>query len=294
MTKSNKLFTEYSIIEQIGSGSFGEVYFAEHLSGTYVAVKVEEIKDVKRVYNEYKIYKRLNTECKSTKGIPKIYDYIETEEYYIMTMELLGENLDEIFNRLNKKISFKTIYVIAIQIITLLENLHSVGYIHRDIKPNNFLIGLDKNINQIYIMDFGLSKRYCFKNRHIRFRDNKSLIGTARYASINMHMGFEPSRRDDMESLGYMLIYFAKGILPWQGIYKKKGFNHIEEIGEIKICTSIESLCEGLPKCFSEYLMHCRNLTFKAKPNYKLLKNLFIKEYKQMYPNTPINLDWTD
>jgi casein kinase I family protein HRR25 len=157
----------------------------------------------------------------------------------------------------------------------LLENLHSTNFIHRDIKPNNFLIGRENNENHIYITDFGLSKRFMINNKHIPFRDKRSLIGTTRYASINMHIGIEPSRRDDLESLGYVLVYFIKGILPWQGLPKKKGISNIEQIGEVKMCTNLDTLCKGIPNCFKEHIKYCRNLKFDEEPDYKYLQSLY-------------------
>ena len=275
-TETKKLLNDYLIIEQIGSGSFGEVYLAQYKSGGYVAVKVEERKKAKRVYNEYKIYKYLHSKDFNV-GLPKTYDYLQSSDYNIMVMQLLGPSMEDLFNKQGRKFQLSTVYLIAIQLITLLEKLHNAGYIHRDIKPNNFLVGRDVNIIQLYMMDFGLSKKYLIDGKHIKFRDKRSLIGTARYASVNMHMGFEPSRRDDLESVGYMLIYFLKGVLPWQGIKKKKKTKQLEAIGDCKICTSLDTLCDGVPTCYKEYLKYCRQLKFHENPNYDYLRNLFIK-----------------
>lgn len=274
VSQPTQLLNDYVITEQIGSGSFGEVYLAEYKKGGYVAIKVEDRKKAHRVYNEYKIYRQLQRSNFAV-GLPKIYDYLQSPDYNIMVMQLLGPSLEDLFNKHNRKFKLTTVFMLAEQLLHLQEQLHRAGYIHRDIKPNNFLIGRDKNTSQVYMMDFGLSKRYISEGKHIKFRDKRSLIGTARYASVNMHLGFEPSRRDDLESVGYMLVYFLKGELPWQGIKKQKDNNHIEAIGEIKMCTSLEKLCENIPDCFREYLSYCKKLKFEETPDYKYLRELF-------------------
>jgi serine/threonine protein kinase len=286
------LKNEYQIIEKIGSGSFGEVYYAKCIkTNKYVAAKIEFTqKHTPKIINEYNIYQHL-IHNGFIKGIPAIYDIFQTPRSNIMIMQLLGQNLEELFVKNKRKFSVSTVLYIGIQIISLLEQLHNVHFVHRDIKPNNFLIGLNRNSNRIYIMDFGLSKKYIAKNnRHIDFRNDRSLIGTARYASINIHMGIEPSRRDDLESVGYMLIYFLKGILPWQGSKKQNGKTHIETIGEIKMTTSIDKLCENVPECFREYLIYCRDLAFDKKPDYVYMKNLFVNYHKQN--NIKLEFDW--
>jgi serine/threonine protein kinase len=192
-------------------------------------------------------------------------------------MQLLGPSLEDLFDKAGRRFQLSTVLLLADQLITLLESLHKKRFIHRDIKPNNFLVGRDTQ-QQVYIMDFGLSKSYIDKKTHIPYRDKRQLIGTARYASINMHMGIEPTRRDDLESVGYMLIYFIKGVLPWQGLKKKRGVNNIQIIGEVKMCTSLETLCANLPNCFAEYLKYCRNLKFSEKPNYDYMRNIFKQE----------------
>jgi len=180
---------------------------------------------------------------------------------------------------------------LAKQIIMLLKNLHNTGYIHRDIKPNNFLIGKKPDLYQVYMMDFGLSKQYLQNGKHIEFKNNKSLIGTARYASINMHLGIEPTRRDELESVGYMLIYFIKGVLPWQGIKKQKDADHLKLIGDKKMCVSIDTLCEGLPISFKKYLRYCRNLKFDETPDYDHILNIFESNWTNLGIKPKFN--WT-
>lgn len=136
----------------------------------------------------------------------------------MMVMELLGPSLEELFNVCNKKFSLSTGVRVGLQILKLLKYVHSKGVLHRDIKPDNFLIGRKKKANKVYLIDFGLAKKYSKDGKHIPYRDNKNLTGTARYASINTHLGVEQGRRDDLESLIYVLIYFLKGSLPWQSM----------------------------------------------------------------------------
>ena len=267
---------DYIIVNQIGAGSFGEVYRAKNKNNRYVAAKIEDRRKAQRVYMEYKIYSYLQKH--SFAGLPRVYDYVQTSDYNMMFMQLLGPTLDELFVKYHRKFNLSTVFMIAEQTITLLKHVHCAEYIHRDIKPNNFLIGTDHLKKQIYIADFGLSKKYINTGKHIPFKDKRSLIGTARYASINMHMGFEPSRRDDLEAIGYMLIYFLKGSLPWQGIKGKKINNskkQLEAIGEVKMCTSLDTLCYGLPGCFKEFLKYCKSLKFDETVDYQYILNLF-------------------
>lgn len=266
---------DYKIIEKIGEGSFGVVYLTKDKDGNDYAAKVEK-KQESRLLEEHKIYCILYNRGMHI-GIPKIYSLIQTPSFNILVMELLGPSLDSLFIDHNKKFDLGTVIYLGYNIVTLLENLHKVGFIHRDIKPNNFLIGTNKNRGTIYLTDFGLSRNYIKHGKHIQHKSNRNLIGTLRYASINMHLGIEPSRRDDLESVGYMLIYFLKGSLPWQGIKKKSKQEHVTEIGNRKLITNLDKLCSNLPKQFKEYLKICRELNFDEEPNYNKLKNLFIE-----------------
>lgn len=148
---------------------------------------------------------------------------------------------------------------------------------HRDIKPDNFLIGLNKRSNHVYVIDFGLAKKYRDPKtmQHIPYVDKKNLTGTARYASINTHCGIEQSRRDDLESLGYVLMYFNRGSLPWSGLKAATKKQKYEKIMEKKISTPIDVLCRGYPQEFSTFLNYTRGLRFEDKPDYSYLRKLF-------------------
>nr|GMD32286.1 casein kinase 1-like protein 2 [Ipomoea batatas] len=161
--------------------------------------------------------------------------------------------------------------------INRVEFVHSKSFLHRDIKPDNFLMGLGRRANQVYIIDFGLAKKYrdSSTHQHIPYRENKNLTGTARYASVNTHLGIEQSRRDDLESLGYVLMYFLRGSLPWQGLRAGTKKQKYDKISEKKVSTSIEVLCRGYPTEFASYFHYCRSLRFVDKPDYAYLKRLF-------------------
>jgi serine/threonine protein kinase len=163
-------------------------------------------------------------------------------EENVLVIDLLGPSLEDLLVYCGRKFTLKTVLMLADQMITRIEFMHSKGYLHRDIKPDNFLMGLGRKANQVYIIDFGLAKRYrdSTTNRHIPYRENKNLTGTARYASCNTHLGIEQSRRDDLESLGYVLLYFLRGSLPWQGLKAATKTQKYDKICEKKISTPIE------------------------------------------------------
>ena len=192
-----------------------------------------------------------------------------------MIMELLGENLEKIFNKNNRKFPLKTICEISNQTITRIEYIHSKNIIHRDIKPENFLIGINNNKNLLYLIDYGLSKKYQNKNGfHIPYYDGKKIIGTIRFISVNNHLGIEQSRRDDLESLAYVIIYLLKGNLPWIGLKGKNKIEKYEKIMNMKINSKLNVICDGLPKEFAIFLQYCRDIGFDETPNYNFLRKL--------------------
>ena len=209
-------------------------------------------------------------------------------------MELLGKSLEDLFQEQKKKFSIKTVSMIGIQMLERIEFIHKKFIIHRDIKPDNFVMGLDKKNYIVYILDFGLSKKYrsIRTRQHIKFTSNKKLTGTARYASINALKGCEQSRRDDLESIGYVLMNFLKESLPCQGLQINKGEDRYKKIYIKKKNTSAESLCEGFPNEFRDYVNYTRNLGFEDDPDYNYLKSLFFKVLERENCIIDFYYDW--
>lgn len=266
---------KYRLGRKIGSGSFGDIYLGTSIAtAEEVAIKLECVKTKHpQLHIEAKFYKMMQGGV----GIPTI-KWCGTEgDYNVLVMELLGPSLEDLFNFCERKFSLKTVLLLADQLISRIEYVHSKNFIHRDVKPDNFLMGLSKKGNLVYIIDFGLAKKYrdARTHQHIPYRENKNLTGTARYASINTHLGIEQSRRDDLESLGYVLMYFNLGSLPWQGLKAATKKQKYERISEKKMSTPIEVLCKGFPTEFATYVNYCRSLRFDDKPDYAYLRQLF-------------------
>ena len=166
-----------------------------------------------------------------------------------MVTELLGPSLEDLHNLCGKQFSLKTSLMIFYQMLERIEYLHEMNYMHRDIKPDNILMGLGRNSNTVYMIDFGLIRSVIDKatGQHISFAEGKNLVGTCRYTSVNSHLGYELSRRDDLIALGYVIIYLKKGRLPWQNIPLNKNSARYSTVGRIKLKYSHEQLCESLP-----------------------------------------------
>ena len=261
----------------LGKGSFGRIYSGTNkVTGEEVAIKLEPVNtEQPQLIYEYKIYKLLE----GGYGFPKVYEFSRESKYNILIMELLGNSIENIFNKFNKKFNLITCIMIMDQIVQRIEYLHSKNLLHRDIKPDNFLIGRGNKKGIIYAIDFGLSKKYRDSKNglHIPYRDGKDLTGTARYASINTHLGIEQSRRDDIESLGYMMVYLMKGHLPWQGMVNSNPKLKYERIKKLKLEIKLADLCYGLPKECVKFIQYARDMKFEDKPNYTYLRGLLKK-----------------
>ncbi|XP_076955427.1 casein kinase 1-like protein 1 isoform X2 [Bidens hawaiensis] len=266
---------KFRLGRKIGSGSFGEIYLGTNVqTNEEVAIKLENVKTKHpQLLYESKLYRILQ----GGTGIPNVRWFGVEGDYNVLVMDLLGPSLEDLFNFCSRKLSLKTVLMLADQMINRIEFVHSKSFLHRDIKPDNFLMGLGRRANQVYIIDFGLVKKYrdTTTHQHIPYRENKNLTGTARYASMNTHLGIEQSRRDDLESLGYVLMYFLRGSLPWQGLKAGNKKQKYEKISEKKVSTSIEALCRGYPTEFASYFHYCRSLRFEDKPDYAYLKRIF-------------------
>ena len=264
----NIIANKYKLLEKIGEGAFGSIYKGENIrTQELVAIKIEPIiNDLKLLKNESCIYQYLI----NNEGIPNVKWFGKDKINYYMVINLLGESLQSLKER-KHTFSLKLVLQIGIQIIYLLKMIHDKGIVHRDIKPDNFLLGLNNKNNKIYLIDFGFCKTFLNDNKHIEIKKTKSLIGSNNFASVNAHEFNELSRRDDLESLGYMLIYFYFGKLIW----KDYSDNEMIKIMKNHIVND-----EIIPKILIQYFKIIKCLEFKETPNYNLLITIFKNELK--------------
>eukprot|EP00826_Nyctotherus_ovalis_P001742 TRINITY_DN10304_c0_g1_i10.p1 TRINITY_DN10304_c0_g1~~TRINITY_DN10304_c0_g1_i10.p1 ORF type:complete len:440 (+),score=78.53 TRINITY_DN10304_c0_g1_i10:124-1443(+) len=300
---------KYILGKRIGEGSFGQIYTGiNKYTKQMVAIKlvfacmsflgVEKVGKataigLRTVYYETAQESYFHN-ISLIAGIPRIECFTEEADYNIMVMELLGPNLESLFDYCGRKFTPKTVLMLAEQMITRVEAVHIKNYIHRDIKPDNFLVGTGKESATIYILDFGLAQRFrdSKTHQHVPYTENKMLAGTVRYASINNHLGIKQSRRDDLEALGYVLIYLARGELPWQCIKAKTKEKKHERILTRKMGTPIEYMCCLIYPEFATYLHYCRGLKFEDRPDYTFLRQLFTSRMKKESMEFDLLYDW--
>ena len=282
---------KYLLQKEIGKGTFGKIYLGiNQENNEQYAIKIENIGPDQKTETLLKEAKILY-ELKGERGVPRMYYFIKDDKLSIMVMTLLQKNMEEVFNDSNRKFTLKTVFLAGDQMLTRIEYLHSLGYLHRDIKPENFMIGFEKS--QIYLIDFGLSKKYLDSDGvHVPYREKLGFVGTARYTSVYSHLGIEQSRRDDLESLGYILIFFLKGKLPWMNLAGATKEEKHNKIAEVKMKTSLIDLCKGLPVQFLQYFEYVKELNFAQEPCYSYLRKLFRTFLMTNLSNNNLKFDW--
>lgn len=259
---------KYKIVEKLAQGSFGSVFKGINIrTSEFVAVKIEPIvHNLKLLKNETIIYNYL----KHISGIPSVKWYGTDDVNYYMVIDLLGNSLQQLKDKLGV-FSLKLVLQVGVKILELLKSIHDKGLVHRDIKPDNFLFGLNDMKNKLHIVDFGLCKPFIENDAHIELKKINGIIGSYSYASINAHNYLELSRRDDLESLFYMLVYFALGSLDWQQL-------PIEKTDHIKALKMNIVKNPNVPSKLIEYINYVQELEFEEQPDYAFLINIFTLE----------------
>ena len=286
------ILKKYTLQKKLGEGSFGMIYKATSDQGEFALKFEKRAKGNLLLETEGYIMNYLKGP-----GIPLFKSYTPTSEYNILVMELLGKSLENLLsNSKNKKFSVRTVCNSGIQMLDIIRRVHDKHIIHRDIKPDNFAIGLNEESSKIYLIDFGLAKKYRSSRTLEQYpmKTGKKLTGTARYASINALGGVEQSRRDDLESIGYVLLYFLRGSLPWQGLPIKRKDDRYKRILEKKKSTLPSELCKGFPKEFEEFIVCARNLGYTEEPPYDFLINLMKNVLAQEKFEFDYYCDWNN
>jgi len=275
---------KYELIKELGRGSFGIVFVGINIdTNQIVAVKCESTKSKKRhLVNENTVYELLQ----GKEGFPVIYFYGKWEDFEILIMEYLGPSIKKLFYQCNNKFDVATVANLAIQCLYRLEDIHNAGFLHQDIKPENLTIGdMDSDRKHIiYLIDFGTST--AFKDIetgvHMEPGEASRIVGTCRYAALRMHYGYICSRRDDLESLGYSLIYWLQGSLPWQSVRESDPRKKWKIVRSIKRQYIIDSdYLKKLPEAVQDFFKYVQSLGFYTKPNYRILRGIFRRLYKQ-------------
>ena len=285
------IFKKYKPIKKIGKGNFGIIYSIIRLKDRKLfAMKIEK---------KNGLSKTIETEAHflillQGYGIPKFISFGKTKEYNILIETLLDKSIYNIFFQNKKNCSITDACLIGIQILDRLEWIHSKNIVYRDIKPENFLIGIN-DPNVIYIVDFGLCKKYRSSKtgKHILLKLTDKFNGTLKYASPNVVRGKESSRRDDLISLGYMLIFLIKRDLPWQNSIRELNEYNYTKLLYLKDTDGCGKLLKNLPDEFIEYIKYTKKLKFEQQPDYSYLRFLFNKYlFNKSFNIKNISLSW--
>ena len=266
----------FRLRNKIGNGCFGEIYLGVDEKDNPVALKLEKHSKHGVLAHEAELYQALQ----GGESIPAFYWFGKQASYDVLAIQKLDKTLEDLRESVGGCFSLKTVLMLADQMISCLEFIHQRGFVHRDLKPENFMFG---KADHVFIIDFGLSKRYIDPetNEHVQMCHHQSLTGTARYASVNAMRCQEQSRRDDLESLGYIFVYMLKGKLPWQGIQAPDQRAKFREILDLKFGLPLKELCKDLPDEFRLYLEATRHLEFTEEPKYDeyraMFKDLFLR-----------------
>jgi serine/threonine protein kinase len=288
----------FALEKKLGAGCFGVVWRGQDTTNTkaHVAVKIEPATAFgpsKSTQRELAAMRLLAAGRDRPQGIPQLLHCgQEGPSHHCMVMELLGRSLeDRVRDSKAGRLSPSTVVLIAEQAMSRIEYIHAKGLVHGDIKPENFMFGVGPKAHHLYMIDFGLSKRY-FDQKHVPMRTYKGLQGTMRYASIHAHHGLESSRRDDLEAIGHMLLYCLRGSLPWSGLPARNSEEQVRMVGKKKADVPLQELCAGFPSAFETYLRITRKLAFQERPDYAHLRGLFQEARRQFDSLEDHHFEW--
>lgn len=256
---------KYNRIQFIGQGNCGRVFLAQSTeSGNYLALKVDTSENRALLHNEKNILAIL----KGVKGVPRLIDFGDLEEYSFLAMVLLGQSLEDRFIESQRKFPFEDFSVYSKQILGILEGIHGRDVIHRDLKPRQILFGPASKNDELFIVDFGISMKYK-DGSHINYKEHCGFVGTSNYCSLYTHRGIQQSRRDDLESYCYLLAYFFTGTLPWFS----NSVHNSEQIAGVKEKVTGKELFGRGAKDLIDIFKYVKQLKFEDEIDYEYIRN---------------------